>query len=191
MHPDTGTTNRELPALFVAVKTCNYAIAQQLILHGAEVNYPTSSNDSCRSVIFVAVVYGNAEMITLLAAHGGDFDSKRQAMVYERTPLHEAVWFGHANVVMVLLELGVRVDERDNNFQTPLEIAERQACGDGAEECMWELMVQIAELLVGAGAHVPQTEEGLIGLGVRSCDQRKIQFRKIMITAKQRASLRA
>lgn len=190
MHPDTGTTDREPPALFVAVREGNYAIAQRLLLHGAEVNYPTSSNDSCRSVVFVAVDNGNAEMVKLLAAHGGDFKSKRRSEEYTRTPLHDAVWSGHVDVVKVLLELGVGVDERDGGDHTPLKIAEIHANDNGVRESKWELMVQIAELLVGAGAHASHTEEDLIRFSLFPRDWRRLKFLKIMIAAKHLARWR-
>lgn len=162
VYPDTGASEIHPSALWKAVRASDAAIVEMLIAHGADVN--RSKYYGYETVAFYAAANGDAEMVKLLAAHGGDVDSERHYGLYNGTPLHEAVTNRYIAVVRVLLDLGVRVNEEDSNCETPLEIAKRLACVGGAVQGQRELMVEMRELLVNAGAHARQTEEGEGGI---------------------------
>lgn len=84
-----------------------------------------------------------------------------------------------------LLSFDVKVDKRDSNFESPLEIAERLACNGRVVKGLWESMVEIAELLVEAGAPVLPTEESLDRAGISAGVERNVRFLRILIAVKK------
>jgi ankyrin repeat protein len=57
----------------------------------------------------------------LLVRYGADTDAQNTRL---ETPLHLAVAGGHREVVAILLEYRARLDIRDKNGLTPLQLAE-------------------------------------------------------------------
>lgn len=150
VHPDNRAAETQPPALFEAVSVGNLPLVELLVAHGADVN----RTGPVYSLAYTAAAVGDAKIPQLLAAYGADVDKETPSGMYFGTPLHQALWSGHIGVVKALLSFGVRVDKRDSNFESPLEIAERLACNGSVVRGLWESMVEIAELLVEAGAPV-------------------------------------
>ncbi|KAF8247085.1 ankyrin, partial [Wilcoxina mikolae CBS 423.85] len=69
-----------------------------------------------QSAVFYAASADNTAILKLFLRHGGDVTVKDYFGV---TPLHEAAAFQPATVD-ILIEAGARVDERDDEGQTPL-----------------------------------------------------------------------
>ncbi|KAL0639464.1 hypothetical protein Q9L58_001493 [Maublancomyces gigas] len=151
VHPDNRATETQPPALFEAVSAGNLPLVELLVAHGADVN---RTGPVYVSLVHTAAAVGYANIPQLLAAYRADVDKETPSGMYFGTPLHQALWSGHIGAVKALLSFGVKVDKRDSNFESPLEIVERLACNGSVVKGLWESMVEIAELLVEAGAPV-------------------------------------
>lgn len=68
------------------------------------------------------------------AAHGGHLECLQRLLIVDNcqldvknklgdTPLHSAAWKGHAEAVRMLLDKGARVDLKNNEGKTPLDLA--------------------------------------------------------------------
>lgn len=185
VHPDTGASDTQPPALHDAVKVGNLEMVQLLISFGADIDSVNYINDyGYHAVIHTAAANGDADMIKLLASYGADVVSENQEAGYVRTPLHAAVWKGHVSAVEALLEWGAEVNDVDSNSETPIDIVESVACGAGVVVELWERMVEMGELLVAAGAYVREVAGSL---DTYPDEPENVEFLRIMVAAQQRA----
>jgi len=99
---------------FCGTKPPPLSLLNLLIDHGADVN--TNSQVNGQSPIFYAAGSDNTAILELFLRHGGDVTAKDYFGV---TPLHEAAAFQPATVD-ILIGAGARVNERDDEGQTPL-----------------------------------------------------------------------
>jgi hypothetical protein len=71
-----------------------------------------------------AAATGNLDLIKSLIAKGADVNNKEDPRY--RTPLERAVIGGHVNIVKLLIANGADISAKNNDGQTPLDIAVRQ-----------------------------------------------------------------
>ncbi|KAL0636952.1 hypothetical protein Q9L58_004055 [Maublancomyces gigas] len=182
VHPDTGATDTEPPAVRHAVEARNLQMVELLIIFGADINSLSYKICGNEAVIHVAAANGDSDMIELLVSYGANISANLDE-IYDRTPLYVAVWNGHVSAVQTLLELGADVYE-DGDSELLVEIAESVACSEVGATGLWDRMAKIGELLVQAGADVRE---------VSSSDRfpdapRNVEFLGIMVAAQQRAT---
>lgn len=105
--------------LGVALKCGNLPAAQQLLVHGADVEAELEGE---RLLVHV-VGLGNETVTKLLLARGANVHTRNK---HGETPLILAVLTGRGSIVDVLLAHGADVEARDNKGETPLYIAAYQ-----------------------------------------------------------------
>lgn len=187
MHPDTGATVIVPAALFTAVRDRYFDIVKLLLFHGADVNYHNFDyHCGFEDAIHVAAANGDAQMITLLAVYRADLESVMPENVYGGTPLQIAAPRGHVRAVKALLKLGAYVDQGDAFGATALEKVESMAVQVRYESDMWESMIEIAEILVKAGAYVSHTKRSVAQMC--ACPNLRVagEFQGILLALKMR-----
>lgn len=189
MHPDTGTTKTEPPALQTAVYNGRFDITELLLTYGADVNSRNyTSSAGFKSPIHIAAGRGDTGMIALLATHGADLMFRNLTGIYAETPLHVCVSGSHVGAVRMLLDLGVPVDVIDDDGGTSLDLATVIAIEDAQTDVWWNAMVEIGVMLVKAGAALGDIEvrameySGQEGL-------REAEWRRILIAVKRDVSV--
>lgn len=149
IHPDSGATPNEPPALQQAVDQGHVDIVELLATHGADDNHHNYTGyGTNEAAIRVAASSGDAGMITLLAAHGADVGCENIMGCYVGTALHMAVWGTHVAAVRELLALQVPVDGKNSGRCTALDLAAMVATDDADTEELWASMVEIGKMLV-------------------------------------------
>ncbi len=92
-------------------------IVKLLLDGGADINIP----DSYGQTPLLMSVMQDTAMTVFLVAKGADVD---KANLSGNTPLHEAVVGGKKGIVTLLLEKGAKINQKDRQSRTPLDVAE-------------------------------------------------------------------
>eukprot|EP00903_Cladosiphon_okamuranus_P006954 g6768.t1 len=135
---DTGARNNEdTSALDLAAKAGHVAVLQALIEGGADVN---SEDGEGRTALIRAVKANRASAVDVLLSAGADAEARLHGESW--TSLHAAAEDTQAEVVHVLLKHGANVHAKDaeNDNDTPLHVAVRQAGMEGAFEIVKALL---------------------------------------------------
>lgn len=86
-----------------------------------EAGYPVNADDdSKRTLLHSAAMFGDAAMVRMLLKHGATIDKPDACGV---TPLHSAAWKNNADTIKALCEAGATIDARDDDNATPLHTA--------------------------------------------------------------------
>ncbi|MGU7813671.1 ankyrin repeat domain-containing protein [Burkholderia sp. AW49-1] len=85
-----------------------------------EAGYPVNAEDSKRTLLHSAAMFGDAAMVRMLLKHGATIDKPDACGV---TPLHSAAWKNNADTIKALCEAGATIDARDDDNATPLHTA--------------------------------------------------------------------
>jgi ankyrin repeat protein len=137
--------------LYCAAKAGRKEIVEILIKNGADVNIQAESS---RPVLFWPICNGHKEIVELLMTNGAEINvtddngrtpvhwanTYNQQTILQllinakgrdgKTPLHWAVEHGKKAMVLLLIRKGARINVKDSNGETPLDIANRYAeCG--------------------------------------------------------------
>lgn len=102
--------------LFSNIKR-NNAVAQMLILHGANLNLVDSKK---MTPLMYAAIFGNNEITELLLSKGADVNAKNNDGV---TPLMMAILAGKLNIVTKMIEYGADVNAVNNDGASVIFIA--------------------------------------------------------------------
>lgn len=135
---DTNTRNNEnASALDLAAKAGDVAVIRALIGAGAPVD---AENADGRTALMHAVKENNASAVDELLSAGARVEAHLDGESW--TSLHSAVEDTNVEVVRVLLKHGANVHAKDadNDNDTPLHVAVRQAGVDGAAEIVKALL---------------------------------------------------
>ena len=90
---------------------------KQHLAAGADVNV---KDESGRTALLQAALFGRKEITELLIAAGADVNAKDD---WGMTPLHEATREGHKEITDLLLTNGADVNAKDGSGRTPLDWA--------------------------------------------------------------------
>lgn len=114
-----GTSTWSLPHL--AIHTCFPEAVEALI----EAGYPVNAEDdeSRRTLLHSAAMFGNAALVCTLIKHGATIDKPDAG---GDTPLHCAAWKNNADTVRALCEAGANLNARTDCNETPLHTAARR-----------------------------------------------------------------
>ena len=154
---DTGARNHEgSSALDLAAKAGHVALIEALIGGGADVN---SMDGDGRTALMFAVEANRASAVDALLTAGADAEAHLHGETW--TSLHAAAEDTQAEVVQVLLRHGANVHAEDveNDNDTPLHVAVRQAGMEGAFEIVKALLRYDAD-------EEARNDNGLTPLGV-------------------------
>ena len=109
-----------------------YDLANQMISRGANVNEPTTTEDSGMTLLHFAVMMNDIRCIRVLANLGANFNARDSNKC---TPLHWAIMGEDVpDVVEVLINEGADVDMQDDRQMTPLHYATRNYCIESAKK---------------------------------------------------------
>lgn len=136
-----GTSTWSLP--HIAIYTGFPEAVEALI----EAGYPVNAEDdeSKRTLLHSAAMFGNAALVRMLLKHGAAIDKPDACGV---TPLHSAAWKNNADTIKALCEAGAAIDARDDDNATPLYTAALR------------LAPKAVQALVEAGADVNADSDG-------------------------------
>lgn len=112
--------------LHCAASLGNVAVLKQLIDQGAKIE--EEDENGCTPLHYAAM-FGQADAIEALIKHGANVQAKNNK---NANPLHLAVKFKNKNsekIAKSLIDHGVKLDERDANDETVLDIARRKDQG--------------------------------------------------------------
>lgn len=135
---DTSARNNEdTSALDLAAKAGHVAVLQALIEGGADVN---DKDGEGRTALMLAVKANKASAVDVLLSARADAEARLHGESW--TSLHAAAEDTQAEVVKVLLKHGANVHAKDaeNDNDTPLHVAVRQAGMEGAFEIVKALL---------------------------------------------------
>ena len=111
---DLDVTELDLP-LAAAAKIGNLALMVALLRAGAD------PNDVLALVSAMESQAGGEGAVLALLRYGMDPNIR----ILQGTPLHLAIWLDRVDVVLLLLRYGADLDARNEDGETPLELAER------------------------------------------------------------------
>ncbi|NIF54951.1 ankyrin repeat domain-containing protein [Burkholderia sp. Ax-1724] len=114
-----GTSTWSLPHL--AIHTCFPEAVEALI----EAGYPVNAEDdeSRRTLLHSAAMFGDAALVRMLLKHGALIDKPDAG---GDTPLHCAAWKNNADAVRALCEAGANLNALTDCNETPLHTAARR-----------------------------------------------------------------
>ena len=120
----TSTGNDKHSALLVAARDDYPNIVKMLIDAGADIG---QRGYMMNAIAFHKAGYkGNPEVMKLLINHK---DAQKyindQGPNNGYTPLHDAIWHGHSETAKLLIEAGARLDIKNYENDTPLDMAKR------------------------------------------------------------------
>lgn len=107
----------------------------------------------CETLLHVAAQWGREDLAELLINAGANLESTNEL---DERPLHVAAKYGRPTVAKLLLARGAEVGASNRRVDTPLHEA---ACGLGGQEKI-EARIEVAKLLIAAGANVNAREYG-------------------------------
>lgn len=113
-----------------------------------EAGFPVNAEDddeSKRTLLHSAAMFGDAAMVRMLLKHGATIDKPDACGV---TPLHSAAWKNNADTIKALCEAGATIDARDDDDKTPLHTAALR------------LAPKAVKALIDAGADVNADSDG-------------------------------
>lgn len=147
----------EINVLMRATEKGNVNVVKKLVAAGTDIFFKNSIG---ASPIFTAAMGGQNEIINYLISKGVDINIELND---GETPLMTAVWMGHADTVKLLIQKGANVKCKKNTPQNP----------SGEYPLVWAVIkngqtndaryVEIAELLLNAGAIIPQKYKDMLG----------------------------
>jgi len=89
-----------------------------------------------------ASMIGNTEIVKFLIDSGADIESTN---IYNETPILFPIAYRHTEVVQLLLEAGASLNVKDQNGNTPLNLAETNTPGYDTVEDIIELVKKYSE----------------------------------------------
>ena len=118
--PKLGGFNDGHTPLLVACRDGYYAVVEELLAAGADVN---ATEPVFGAVPLHKAVYNGRADITRLLVQQPGIDLNFQGATNGYTPLHDALWHGYVDCAQILLDAGAKCDVRGNDGKTPLCIA--------------------------------------------------------------------
>ena len=154
-----GTSTWSFPHL--AIYTCFPEAVEVLI----EAGYPVNAEDdnSKRTLLHSAAMFGNASLVRTLIKHGATIDKPDACGV---TPLHSAAWKNNADTIKALCEAGAAIDARDDDNAPPLYTAALR------------LAPKAVQALVEAGADVSADSNGGTPLFITVTDENDTRWER-------------
>jgi ankyrin repeat protein len=116
--------------LYWAAEGGHMDVAKLLIARGTDVNAKMQRGDT---PLYVAAMRGRVAVAELLIAKGADVNTKVQAEGVAGTPLHEAAYHGNVDLAQLLITKGAEINAKDQNGNTPLDIAAQNGHKDIVE----------------------------------------------------------
>ena len=116
--------------LETATRKGQLEIVRLLLRVGVNPTYPIGGD---RPLHFACKV-GNLPIAELLLENGADIDAITESLNWKWTPLHIAVWIKNTSITKLLLKNGCKINVRNHEGQTVLEMAMKEGYLDGVKQ---------------------------------------------------------
>ena len=84
--------------------------------------------------LHLACELGNLPIAELLLENGADIDAIVEGLNWKWTPLNIAVWIKNTSITKLLLKNGCKINVRNHEGQTVLEMAMKEGYLDGVKQ---------------------------------------------------------